>query len=816
MTQIKPRQYAQVLIPLAVRDTYIYSIPPGMEPAVKFGVRAEVPFGKRKHYAGLIVGVTAEEPTYRTKEILSVIDQDPVITLQQFAFWKWMASYYASSLGEIMHAALPARMKLSSETVVMPSGSLADHYFELEDHEYTIAKALLGREQLNMDQIRELVANKASYAMVNSMFDRGLILVKEELQIRYKPKITSFVRLGRAYRDEPDKEKIFNSLKRAEKQTQALLAFIHLAKEKDIVALEQIIRMANVSRAVIKALHDKQILEVFDRQVSRLGHDPDNDSADMELSEQQDQALKKILETFKKNKPAVLFGVTGSGKTHIYLKLIDEALKDGKQVLYLLPEIALTTHMVDRVRQFIGDELLVFHSRLNENERVEVWQAVLDGRKVILGARSALFLPFKNLGLIIVDEEHDSAFKQEDPAPRYQARDASVWLSQYLGANIILGSATPSLETYVNSSLGKYQMTELTERYGDLQLPEIIIADMKKERRKEQMLHFSQILLDEIDQTLKEGFQVILFKNRRGFAPLMLCGNCGWTSQCHQCDNALTFHKYTDQMQCHFCGHREKPPLVCPACGNYEMVLKGFGTQLLEDEIKSGYPHVRVGRLDLDSARGKKNMERILYMFSQKSYDLLIGTQMVTKGLDFENVGLVGILSADHMLYFPDFRATERAFQLMVQVGGRAGRKHRRGKVVIQTFNTTHPVIKDVLHNDYISFVSREIKERREFLYPPFIRMIRLTLKHKKISALQRAEVFFRNRLISELGKRLHGPARPPVSKVRNFYLSEFIIKMEKDPSKMKWVKDTIEHSIILLKKQAEMSTLRVVVNVDP
>ncbi len=810
--ELNGKLYADVIIPLAVKDTYSYEVPNDLLEKTAIGKRVEVPFGKSKLYAGIVMNIHKEPPDYPVKTIISVLDENPIVLPHQLELWQWMAKYYVCGIGEVMHAALPSQLRLSSETTVTVGHDIDEKIFDLDKHYRTVAEAVSIQKELSIDRIRDILGIKTVYPIIKYLLENGVIYIKEELKTKFKPKEVMVVELGPVYEEADDKQDIFDRIKRWDKQTTALLAIIQLSRTKRAVPQEEILKASDVSISVLQSLEKKGIIVRRSQVVSRI-EDYDGDLRDdIELSKEQASTLQK-LKSMPLEKPILLQGVTGSGKTHLYVEMIKEVLNQNQQALYLLPEIALTTQLVGRLQEIFGDHLMVYHSRLNENERVEVWKKALQNNKLILGARSALFLPFPNLGLIVVDEEHDSSYKQDDPNPRYQARDAAVVMARQMSCRIILGSATPSLESYYNVSLGKYEITRLKNRYGKLQMPSIQVVDLKKEPKAG---YFSHALLDAIEQTREDGYQTILFQNRRGFAPLLLCTNCGWSSMCRNCDTSLTYHKYFREMQCHLCGYREKPVLVCPACGNHELTLKGFGTELLEDELKIRLPELKINRLDLDTARGKKRLAKIIGAFEAKQIDVLIGTQMVTKGLDFDSVGLVGIISADHLLYYPDFRATERAFQLMTQVSGRSGRKGRQGRVIIQAYNTGHPVILEVVQHDFDKFYDREIKERKDFRFPPFIRLIRITCKHRDRTLSDKASRSIATLLQGTLGKRVSDPFKPGISRIRNLYLNEITIKLEKDYKLIRKAKELIEESSLKIRKEAKMSTLKINVNVDP
>jgi primosomal protein N' (replication factor Y) len=810
-----PALYVDVIIPLAVKHTYTYSIPSSFERQVQFGIRLEVPFGKKKIFAGLAINVHANKPAYPTRKVLSIIDDSPVITTTQLDLWLWIAEYYLCDLGEVMYAAMPGKLKLQSETMIKPGKSLDEVIFDLSDQEYMIAEAVSIQRQITIDQIRSILNIKTVYPIIKRLLDLGVIEVNEELTDAFKPKIVVAVRLVEAFRNNKEAQKeLFELVAKSDHQTRAMLVIVQQSNQKKIITQAEVIRIAEVSSSVILALEKKGLIERYEQTVSRLINDAAEFSDQQPLTTGQAEVLEKMRESSSQPfKPTLLHGVTGSGKTRIYLELMHQALAAGRQVLYLLPEIALTTQIVQRLKKVIGEDLLVYHSRINDNQRVEIWKEVLGLPRIVLAARSGIFLPFSDLGLVIVDEEHDPSYKQEEPNPRYQARDSAIFLAKLHQASIVLGSATPSIESFWNAMQGRYHYLKMPDRFGNLPMPEITLIDMKKGARSG---HLSNDLIDEMRRMKAEGFQTILFQNRRGFAPLLMCTTCGWTTSCKNCDTSLTYHQYSNQMQCHICGYHEKPAIRCPACGNPELTLKGFGTEMIEEEVKILLPDHTVARLDLDTARGKKQLERILYQFENSQIDVLIGTQMISKGLDFEKVGLVGIISADHLMHYPDFRASERAFQLMVQVGGRSGRKHRRGLVMIQALHTTHPVLAEVIASEYYKFYAREIEERKAYGFPPFSRLIVLTLKHSRSDKTDAAADAMSNFLRQRLGKRVHGPLKPSVARVRNRYLALIVIKLEKKAALIDKCKNWIEESELLIKKQKGFSTLRVNINVDP
>ena len=811
--------YVSVILPLALPKPYTYAVPEALVPEVRFGKRVEVQFGQSKLYTALVIEVHARPPEgYKPKPVLAVVDEEPIINPVQLQLWQWIADYYLCTLGEVMHAALPANLKLASETLITLSPLFDEDYAGLDDKEYLIAEALSIQHEISIGDVRDILQQKTVYPLIRRMLEKRIVYLKEDLKEKYSPKTVASVRLQEPYLSKPELlEEAFELCSRSTRQVEALMAYVQLSRKLEFVRRQDIYQAANVDATVLNALAKKEIFELYDREVSRLGgYEEETVDAD-HLSEQQLQAISETKDQFKNKNVLLLHGVTGSGKTRIYIELIQEAINRGEQVLYLLPEIALTTQIISRLEKVFGNQIAVYHSRLDNNERVELWNSVLKGKPVVLGARSALFLPFRKLGLIVVDEEHDSSYKQYEPNPRYNARDAAIYLAQLHGAKTLLGTATPSLESYFNAKSKKYGLVAMSERFGGLEMPQIVVADAKQELKERKLQsHFTTALLDELKATLERGEQAILFQNRRGYAPTYRCTTCDWHSECIHCDVSLTYHKFHNNLKCHYCGYTTKLPDACPACGSKTLTLKGFGTEKIEDELKIYLPNAKIGRMDLDTVRGKNAHAKIINDFEEGRIDILVGTQMVTKGLDFERVGVVGVLSADQLLQFPDFRAGERAFQLMLQVSGRAGRKHRQGKVVIQAFNTTHPVIGEVLSHDYPRFFTREMMERQQFKYPPYYRLIRITLRHKTPKVLNDAGLLFEKALKSRLGEWAMGPAVPYVSRVRGYYLLDFMIKTERDARKIRYAKETVLAAIEALYAASGFSGVRVGVDVDP
>ena len=749
--------FAEVLLPLPVKGYFTYRIPQELNGQIVAGMRVVVQFGTKKFYTGLVRRVHDKAPQVMSlKYVLSVIDPLPVVNEKQFALWEWMASYYMCATGEVMNAALPSAYKLASETRVILDPEYVMDTEILNDREFQIVEALDIRKILSLTDISRIIGIAKVIPMIKTMIEKGILRVEEEITERYKPRTETCVRLTEAFRDETEMNAVMDKLnKKAFKQLQVLMAFISLSRcysgnEKEVLKPD-LLKTPGASAAQLGGLIKKGILESYTRNVSRLLH---NDAIaspdDVLLAPNQQLAFEEIRAHLDVNKNIVLLkGVTSSGKTEIYIRLINEVILKGKQVLFLLPEIALTTQIIQRLQKYFGASVGVYHSRYNESERVEIWnkanrplagQAEQQPYKILLGARSALFLPFTDLGLIIVDEEHDTSYKQNDPAPRYNARDAAAVLGQIHNAPVLLGSATPSIESYFNTQQKKYKYVELNERYGGLKMPEIRIIDIREESKYKRMKsHFSQQLIDGIGNALNAREQVILFQNRRGFSLRLECDTCHYTPQCVNCDVTLIYHKQINLLKCHYCGYSIQVPSKCPDCSSPAIKMKGFGTEKVEEELGIFFPDAIIGRMDLDTTRTKYAYQKIIGEFETGKIDILVGTQMVTKGLDFDNVSLVGVLYADGMLSYPDFRAFERSYQLMAQVSGRAGRKNKQGLVMIQTYNPKHPLLQWVVDNNYTAMFTQQIQDRYTFKYPPFYRMLEVSLRHKDYEILNKA-----------------------------------------------------------------------------
>lgn len=821
--------YAEVILPLAVPKPYTYSVPEELLAQTETGVRVEVQFGGNKLYAGIVLQTHDNQPDHPVKQILSVIDEEPIVDERTLKFWQWLANYYACTIGEVMDAALPANLKLASERRLSLSPLYDDNFYGLDDQEYLIAEALSVQETITIDDVRKILNLKSVFHVIKRLMEKKVVYLYEEMPEKYKPKKVACVRLAEPYHS--DRQQLidaFEQCSKALRQTEALLAFVEADRAQEFVRRQDIYTRAKADASVLKAMEKKGIFELYEKEMSRIGGYEEELTEAHDLSAQQVRALAEITDHFKEKNVVLLHGVTGSGKTRVYIELIQAAIARGEQVLYLLPEVALTTQIINRLQKVFGDQVAVYHHRISNNERVELWKKVgswqsavgseqIANCQLILGARSGLFLPFSNLSLVIVDEEHDTSFKQHDPSPRYHGRDAAIYLAHLHGAKVLLGTATPSLESFQNTKDGKYGLVEMPERFGGIELPKMVVVDVKQEAKELKMQsHFTSVLIEELKGAMERGEQAILFQNRRGYAPNLRCTTCGWHSECVNCDVSLTYHKFRQNLQCHYCGYTEQVARKCPACGSIELKLLGFGTQKIEDELKIYLPNANIARMDYDAVRSKESLARIINDFEEKRIDILVGTQMVTKGLDFENVSIVGVLSADSLLQFPDFRSGERGFQLITQVAGRAGRKNKQGKVLVQAMNTAHPVLKEILDNDFPGFFEREIMERRSFLYPPFARLIKVTLKHKKPDVVNRGGQAFVKVLREKLGKRVLGPSVPPVGRVRGQYLLDILIKMERNPQLWKLAKDTITDATYYMQKEAGFSTVRVNTDVDP
>jgi len=824
--------FAEIVIPLALPKNYTWLIPAHMLKAVKPGCRVEVNLGKNKKYAGIVKRVHDEKPEFfEPKEILNVLDTEPVIFEEQLRLWEWIASYYMCSEGEVMAAALPSHFKLSSETILVFNDEYGDDFSSLDHDEYMVAEALLLKKELKLTEVQQVLDSSHVYPVINRLIGKKVCFVWEALKQTYSPKKETYVLLNPGYSNEEKLSELLNNWSRAPKQMELLLSYLHLVKTTGEVTKADLLKKSGASDAQLKGLVDKNILITEKRSVDRLQYLPKDVRIDFELSALQQEAFEKIKRSFSEKPVCLLHGVTSSGKTQIYIKLIEQYIRQGKQVLYMLPEIALTSQIIRRLQKHFGGYTGIYHSRFTQNERVEIWNKVKNGEmKVVLGARSSIFLPYNNLGLIICDEEYDSSFKQQDPAPRYNGRDAAIYFASLFhpagggtGANVLLGSATPSLESYHNAKSGKYGLAELPQRYGDVQLPPIEIIDTKKIIQKDRAkIMLSPPLIAAIKEVVERNKQVILFQNRRGYSPYQICRVCGWIPQCKYCDVSLTYHKLSNKLICHYCGTTYPPLTTCAACGSHNFMQRNFGTEKIEEQLQEEFPDNKIARMDVDTVRGKNAHDVLIQQFEQHKIDILVGTQMVVKGLDFDNVDLVGILDADGLLHFADFRVNEKAFQLMEQVSGRAGRKpalpagrEATGKVLVQTIQPQHPVLQFVLRHDYNSMYEAEIETRKEFFYPPFSRIIHLSFKHKMKDVVERAAHQFANSLKNKYGNYIVGPAEPVISRIRNQYLMEMLLKLPRDTKMIAQCKKDLLEQIAVLHNGKSFRSVTVIADVD-
>lgn len=779
--------FAEVILPLPLENHYTYRIPAGM--AIERGCRVIVPFGARRFYTAIVAEThdRQPEPGIEVKTISSTLDERPILRPGQLEFWEWISNYYICKLGDVYKAALPAGLKLESETIVT---YLEEFEAEtpLKASEQRVLDAFRGDLKLTVGELEKRTGSRNLLPVVSNLVRLGAVRIDETLRQGFKPKRESYIRLAAPYADEKALADAFASLGKARKQEALLTHFLELSGDTATdrqagLPRKRLLEGDTNQSSALAALIKRGILESFEKETGRLGNPGGTRSPLNPLSDEQAHALDEIRQRFREKEVCLLHGVTSSGKTEIYAHLIEATLNEGKQALYLLPEIALTTQITERLARLFGDRLVVYHSKFSDNERVEIWNRLLrdDSPTLVLGVRSSLFLPFARLGLVIVDEEHEPSFKQQDPAPRYHARDTAIVLAARHGAKTLLGSATPSIESYFNARCGKYGLVELQGRFGNARLPEVRVVDMKELRRKRIIkdTDFSPLLVESIREALDAGGQVILFQNRRGFSPFVECPECGWVPRCPNCDVSLTYHKYHDELVCHYCGHKILLPRTCPECGHEGLRTVGAGTEKIEEEVQALFPKASVARLDLDSARTRTAYERLFENFESGKTQILIGTQMVSKGLDFSRVRVVGILSADALMNFPDFRAHERAFQLMTQVAGRAGRRGERGLVVLQTSQAQHPLIRLARTFDYQGMVESQLAERQLFHYPPYYRLITLVLRSRDEAALLELATLYANRLRERLGPRVLGPVSPPVARVQALYIRQVVIKVE-------------------------------------
>lgn len=812
--------FVEVILPLSLAKTFTYSVSEAEFHFIKIGMRVAVPFGKSKIYTALVIEIHQNKPAlYEAKEIHQILDEKPIVTQIQIKHWQWIASYYMCAIGDVYRGAMPSALLLESETLISQKTNLFVDTSLLSDDEFLVYEALQQQSSLKVQDIIAILNKKNIFPVIQKLIDKNILILQEEIQESYKPKLVRYVRLHSKYDSNQGLSELLEILKSANKQKEIVMRYFQLsATEKKPITVKKLVDEANSSSAIVKALIEKEIFEDYHLQVDRVNFDGKINEKELQLSSDQNDAFLAIKDSFVSKEVCLLHGVTSSGKTEIYIKLIEEYLETGKQILYLLPEIALTTQLVGRLRSYFGNKVAVFHSKYNNNERIEVWNQVLqnsDKAQVVIGARSALFLPFHDLGFIIVDEEHEQTFKQADPAPRYHARDAAIVLAHSHKAKVLLGSATPSLETYFNAKSKKFGLVEISKRYGNVKMPIIELVDLKdKYFRKKMTGHFSDLLIEEITTALSLGEQVILFQNRRGYSPIVECLTCGHVPQCQQCDVSLTYHKHKNQLRCHYCGYTMAKPTNCHACSSVELTTKGFGTEQIEQELVSIFPSSKIGRMDQDTTRGKFGFEKIIDSFKNREIDILVGTQMLAKGLDFDNVSLVGVMNADNMLYHPDFRAFERSFQMLTQVAGRAGRSEKQGKVIVQTYNPNHNTIQQVTNNDYMEMYKEQLYDRQIYKYPPYFRIIKVTLKQRDYEKLKVGAMWLYQVMSQNLNMPVLGPEEPLISRIRNEYIRTIIIKIPQNIA-IGNTKNTIQKMLNSFEAVAQFRSIKVILNVD-
>ena len=810
--------FVEVLLPLNLKNLFTYRVPIELNEEIIVGKRVSVPFGKKKILAGLIFSIHEKPPKdYEAKYLIDVIDNDTIVDQNQLGLWNWMSSYYMSSLGLVYNAAMPAGLKLEGESKMVLNPDFNPDDTTLDTKETILIEAIRSAKEISITQATSYLKSRSIHKYVKSLYLKGAILLKDDLQKNYTAKTTTYIKINEEIANEDQLNDIFNQLeKRAKAQLKTLMTFIaHFGIKSECEKTK--LAKHDVTNASINALIDKGIFIQEKREKSRLQFSLKENPIE-ELNDAQNQALIEIKSGFNEKKPVLLHGITGSGKTHIYSHLIKEVLDKKQQILYLLPEIALTSQLITRLQEYFGKKLLVSHSKFTNNERVEIYQAIASGESyLIVGTRSAIFQPLKHLGLIIVDEEHESSFKQHEPAPRFNARDTALYIAHKRQVPIILGSATPAIESTFNAQHSKYRLVSLTKRHNHSKLPKIEVVDMKLQKKQKRIRGiFSDTLIEAITDAKKEGKQTILFQNKKGYVPVLECNVCAWTPKCQNCDISLTYYKYQENLRCHYCGFKQEVVNQCVTCGNKGIELIGYGTERIEDELSLYLPDLSIRRMDYNTTRLKNAHTKIINEFASGKIDVLIGTQMVAKGLDFENVTTVGILNADHIINFPDFRSNERAYSLITQVAGRAGRKKDLGKVYLQTSMPDHPIIQKILDHDYVGMYENDLNEREKFNYPPFYRLIQITIKHKDALELYKLGGIAKNKLSTYFGASLLGPEKPYVGKIRNWYILNFVLKIPNQGGPIKAQKSKLLQAIHQLEKTKEFNKARVIIDVDP
>ncbi len=813
-------QFAEVILPLYLEGTFTYEIPEELQGKIMFGQRVAVAFGTKKLYTAIVVDLHNNKPEfYKTKTIVAVLDDDSLVTEIQYAFWKWLAQYYVCTIGEVYRNAFPSALKLESETIIKLNPNKEILLDVFDENELIIIQNLQQKTSISLKELEAFIAFTKIIPTVKILYEEGFIELDEKLIEKYSPKKTAYIKKNEMLAEnETQWKETIEGLQRSRKQLDLLMRFLALEKQSGKpISKKELLEISEANVAQLKSLVDKNILQQYYVEEERLQFKSAENVSKLTLSEAQQKTYQSIIKSFEQDKTALLFGVTSSGKTEIYFQLILNQINNNKTTLFLLPEIAITTQLITRLTQRFGNDVGVYHSKLNTQERVEVYKNTIANKyKVIIGARSALFLPFQQLGLIVIDEEHDSSYKQTEVKPFYHARDAALYLAKLHTANIVLGSATPSMESYYNANVGKYNLVTLNERFGNIQLPEIKLINLRETNYKLQMNgNFSFELIDEIKKNLEAKKQIIIFQNRRGYAPIFECNTCGFTPQCPNCDVSLTYHKVSKELKCHYCGYKISEPKHCFSCHSSHFSYNGLGTQQIEEELLTIFPEANIYRMDADTMRAKHAYEKLFEKMQAQEIDILIGTQMVTKGLDFENVQLVAVLRGDSLLYLPDFRSEERAYQLLEQVSGRAGRR-MQGKVMIQTFSPEHIVFRSVLQHSYEAFAKHTLSERKQYNYPPFCKIIMLTFKHKNAEkALRMAQYISKGLEFIIEEKYILGPEKPNISRINNLYIYHTMIKIPFEVNSGK-VKNWLQQ--LLKMAYAEVSSfknVKVTVEVD-
>lgn len=811
--------FIDVIVPIAVTTTFTYRVSQAEYTFLQQGMRVAVPFGKRLVYTALVLNKHSQKPqVYEPKDIHTIIDEQPIVTKIQIDFWQWIAQYYMCSLGEVYKAALPNAFLLESETILSFNRDLVVDLRSLTDDEFLLYEAFEQQPILRFDEVQNILNKKKVFGVIDELLKKNIIYLNQHIHEKYKPKLVKYVALHDNFKEEKNLINLLDNELKTEKQRALVLKYFQLQTKNTPIELKELLKEAEVSTSIFNNLEKKEIFTVYTLAEDRVQFS-DAFLNDIQFTEAQTTTIQSLKNQFEKYDVTLLNAVTGAGKTEIYIKLIQECIEKNQQALFLVPEIGLTTQLVQRLTAYFGNKVAVYNSKYSENERVEVYQHVLnhtEKAQVVIGSRSSIFLPFKNLRLIIVDEEHEASYKQVDPAPRFHTRDTAIVLAKMFHAKVLLGSATPSLESYYNSYQQKYGYVELNQRFTNVQLPEIVLVDLKEARRKKEVNGiFSVKLIDAITEALYNGEQVLLFQNRRGYSPVLECLTCGNVPHCTSCDVSLTYYKRQNYLKCHYCGYTMAMPTKCHSCHSTELTTKGLGTEQIEDALRSIFPNKRIARMDQDTTRGKFAFERLIDAFKNREIDIMVGTQMLAKGLDFDNVTLVGIMNADSMLTFPDFRAYERAYQLMTQVAGRAGRKNKQGKVLIQTYNPYHNTIQQVTQNDYKGMFKEQMYERLNFKYPPFYRLIRLQLKHTDYNKVKEASNWLAANMRNNInGILVLGPQEPSINRIRNQYIQIVLIKLPLNKP-VNVLKTAIQKSINSLETIGMYKGVKTTISVD-